>query len=693
MPFHDPDLKREYQRNWDRRNRPARGETHTTRAGFALRRDRFVAIDGEGYNPDPRRHAYAWLAASDGNRSVSIYNESGLSARECWEFLLSLPKEFGPAIYVGYSLSYDTEFWLPTKPDRIELLDRTGRCKYGPYRFQYWPRKRFEVARIEGEEARVKVDNVYSYFGSSFESAIDDWGIPVSPADRGVLRAGKKRRGQFTRADFENGSIERYNQVELRLLVELVRSLADAREAVGIRSSDFYSPANLAVALFKRFQVSIEPSPAPVEVAAYSAFFGGRIECAAFGTKLGPVWEYDINRAYPFAMASLPDFSNGTWERSTGYRPDSPWSLYHTRRAFPEGWRFYPLPWRASNGAVFYPPRGSGWIWAPEIDPRWLELGWVIVDKAWHFRPNADNVPQFGWEEDVYRQSCELKAQGKAGPAKTLKGGQNSGYGKLAQRVSARTEIVKGVRVRARPTYHNPCYAGLTTSITRARLWALQAEFAEFGPSLYQSPGVIAYCTDAVIADRPLVWLEFAESNANPGGVPVSSEFGALKMEEFDGIQSLQSGVYRTLNRGVWTSRGRGFPNRSPPWDLINEGWRKGRESVSYEVERFVGHRWAKVQPKFAPRTWVRIRKDIRLGAVGKRYMAPLPRFSELHNPSTELYWTKPERDIEYDAESAPNIPDFTRRPRPPSDETSEDLRDLGWEEAPFEERDVSPSS
>lgn len=686
MPFRDVSTRREYQRQWDRSNRPRREETHTRRAGFARRRSRFVAIDGEGYSVADGSHKYAWLAASDGNRTVRVYNPHGLLPRDCWEFLLSLPREFGPAIYVGFALGYDFEYWLPTREDRLRLLDSTARCRYGPYRFLWWPRKRFEVARLEGDCARVRVDDVFGYFATSFEHALNDWRIQVRADDRRILAEGKRRRRSFGLEDFESGFIDRYNAIELRLLAILVRLLNDARDQVGIHTSDFYSPANLATELFKQHGVKVSPAPPAVEEAAYSAFFGGRIEAGAFGTYLGRVYMYDINRAYPYAMASLPDLSQGSWVHGTQYVPGTPLSLYHTRRDFPEGWRYYPLPWRDTNGAVYYPPRGSGWIWGPELDPDWVRRGWVVVDEAWHFIALGEPSRPFEWQAELYRKSLELKARGEYGQATALKLGQNSAYGKLAQRTSARTEVVDGVRVRARPTFHSPCYAGLITSLTRARLWRALGALALTERAGFAESPVVSFCTDGFFSLEPLLDsadcpLEFAAE------LEVSDRFGALKTECYDGLQILQSGVYRLLKGPQWDGRGRGFANRRVPWEAIVQGWQRGLPSIQHGVEAFIGHRRARAQPRLTPRTWVHIPREIRLGAVGKRHIAPPPVYTSSTNPATRLYWTRPERDVEFLAESASNVPEFTRRPQAGPGETAEDLADLGWTVGETEER------
>lgn len=679
MTFKDPEKRRAYYRDYDRIHRPNRGETHTTRAGFAMARNHFVAIDGEGLDV-AGRHLYVYLAASDGDRLRSVYNPNGLTPRECWEFLLSLPKVFGPAVYVSYASGYDSEYWIPTRPDRQKLLDETGWCLYGPYRILLWPRKRFEITRVLTDDGkpvkgpRVRIDDVFSYFSCTFEKAVEEWLPNITPLQRSILHEGKARRKAFTQADFEDGTVQRYNKVELQLLVHLARALKSAREDAGLKSSDFYSPANLAVALFKKYQVKIVPAPAEVERAAYAAFFGGRIECAAFGSYFGPVYEYDINRAYPYAMSLLPDLSNGTWQRSSSFRPKSQWSLYRVSWDFPEGWRFYPFPWRAERGNVFYPPRGTGWVWAPEIQP-WM-LKFLRFSDGWHFIPSKDNVPPFGWQADVYRQTLDLKGRGLTGPAHALKLGQNSAYGKLAQQTSMRIRNVNGHQVPQRPTFHHPCYAGLITSITRARLWNMLDDF-----NSDDETGIISFCTDAVYSTTPLLVLTSGEDGRILGNVePVSDEFGALKCETFDAMQSLQSGVYRLRKGGEWTTRARGFANRNVPWDLVNEGWKRGAEAVTHTQERFIGHRWASHQARYRARTWSNVPKEIRLGAVGKRYLAPAPTFTAIDNPATRLYWTLPERDIGYDDPSAPNLPNFGRRPKVSQDETAEDLRDWGTE-------------
>jgi hypothetical protein len=636
-------------------------------------------VDGEGYDVSPDKHVYASLSASNGERMESIYNPYGLSSRECWEFELSLPAIFGPSIYVGFGLGYDIEFWLPPRADRVQLLDERGRCRYGPFRFLLWPRKRWEVGRVEGEKDFVRIDDTFSNFNCSLEDALVKWKnyVPLTDADWRILSEGKARRGQFVRSDFEDGTITRYNEVEHRATVGLVRALYKSSEQVGIHTTDFYSPKNRALALFRKHGVRIYPCPPDVEEPAYAAYFGGRIESAAYGAYLDTLYEYDLRRAYPWAMTLLPDFADGAWTHDANYRPDLPWSLYHIRWTFSPSWRFFPFAWRDSDGAVYYPPRGTGWVWAPEIKPRWVANRSVEVLEAFHFTPSENNTRPFAWQEEVYRRSLEYAKSGDDGAAYSLKVAQLSGYGALAQQTSA-PRLVDGEWTRPRPRFHNPVYAGLITSLVRARMWNLMTEFNDIGAGT-DDKGGIAFCTDAAKTTRPLIQLRIGDGPYGPE--PVSDELGALKMTVFTEGHFLQSGVDETRDEdGKWSSRARGFASRSPPWDLIMDGWRRGLSKVTTVETRFIGHRRARAQTKYAARSWVDVPKDINLGPVGKRYLpTPLRVYTKADNPATRLYWTRAVDDILYTSESASNLPNFNRR-LSWDEPTCEDVRDIGWE-------------
>jgi hypothetical protein len=587
-----------------------------------------VAIDGEGIQLG-KKQVYAYLADSTGRE---IWEPDGIPTVRAFDFLLGIP---GDSVVVGYGIGYDVEMIrrdLPRKNQRE--LDKTGKTVWGDYKIRYWPRKMFEVWRQNGGRVtgHVRIDDVLSNFVQSFEEVAKEWlGV-----EGGVLADGKARRGMFSVNDLEY--IRRYTGEELRLLIEAVRKLKDARISSGFTTSNLYSPANLSVELFRRWGVKSAFADLPTGLfgPAYRAFFGGRIEALSYGTREGPVYEFDITSAYPWAMADLPNLANGTWVPVDGFEFRPHVGLYRIRWNFPDGWDAYPFPWRAGNGAIYFPQAGEGYIWAVELfEPMNLSGEFITVLEGWRFEGPGEEERPFGKIAETFQRRAALKAAGD--PAEyPLKLALNSAYGKTAQR--------KGVG-GLKPTYHNIAYAGLITARVRAALWAATAE----------TGGVLSFNTDAVFVTEPTALVN------------VGDRLGEWKAERYDGIQILQSGVYRLKRNGAWLkTRARGFGERNVPWDEIVSAWDRGETTAEVKLkDRFVSHRFADARNRMElGGTWEPVKRRVSIVATGKR--ADVPGWQAC-NPAKILRATAPEGIgiSEFDL-SAPNLPPWETAPQPP---------------------------
>ncbi len=649
MPYKDPEKRRKW---WaaHKGNYPA--DRHANRITRADERAEYVTVDGEGLD-----NSYVYLADSDGRAIGPV--RSGLSTDACLGFLADLGTRPQPAIVVGYSLGYDVENWIADlkRPLLASLDEHPDKwTRYGDFLLKYWPRKRFQIKRLS-DGAYVHIDDVFSFFNVSFETVVTRWLGADAPSP--ILAEGKARRGRFTWADYESGWVQRYNAEELRLLVGVMKRFNAAKRAVGIRTSDHYSPAALSRDMLVRWGVRdhIADLPPAVEGPAYAAFFGGRIECAAYGTHRGTVHNYDLNSAYPRMASLLPDLANGTWVRDPDY-PNPNVSLYKVRWNLPRGRRFYPFPWRDSNGAVYFPPRGTGWVWGPELDAA-LEAGGfpesrIRVLDGFHFieqpRDPLQPVRPFAGVIDLYTERLKRAGQPEE---KVLKLVLSAIYGKLAQQTSA---------TRKKPRYHQIAYAGLITSQVRALLYRLIRS---------NEPAIISVATDGVFSTEAL---------AVPPNL-IGGYLGQFKEARYDEMVSLQSGVYRLRSGPDWESYGRGFGERDLPWAEIAAAWSEGRGEIAYTLKkrRFVGHRLAARTNPADWRKWVPVSKTIHLRAVGKRYDPP---GSRSRDPSRELVWTLPEWvGFEPVRESSPNVPDFARAPVQLGD-TMEDTLAFPGEEA-----------
>lgn len=205
-----------------------------------------------------------------------------------------------------------------------------------------------------------------------------------------------------------------------------------------------------------------------------------------------------------------------------------------------------------------YPQRGSAWQWSPEIEAA-LDHG-VKVRVHEGLALECDYSSRaFAFVPEMYQRRQEWRRQGEPAQA-VLKLGLNSLYGKLAQ------SIGYDPKTGRLPPYHNPVYAGLITSITRATVYR----------AMMQSPNAIAYAaTDGIVSSVPL-------------NLEVGSGLGQWELTEIDEMKVVQSGVY-CWKVGEWGYHYRGLDDGSLTVELLDDAWRRGEMTLTLPHTRFVG--------------------------------------------------------------------------------------------------------
>jgi hypothetical protein len=129
--------------------------------------------------------------------------------------------------------------------------------------------------------------------------------------------------------------------------------------------------------------------------AASCAMYGGRFETTAVGSVIGDVTEYDLNSAYPAAMADLPCLVHGRWARTrTNHGPIAVSHLSFRHDVGDGPGVCHPLPVRRRTGELFYPREGRGWYWRAEYDRPGLE---VTADVTYSWRPDGCECRPFAW--------------------------------------------------------------------------------------------------------------------------------------------------------------------------------------------------------------------------------------------------------------------------------------------------------
>lgn len=569
----------------------------------------FVAWDGEGVTVR-RKHRYTMLCNSYGNH---IYDANGIRTLAALHFLCDEAKRDKRANHVCYGASYDVNMILgDLGSHQVARLAWEGVLHYSDFRIEYRPRKELMVTRYKGRHVSKNRDvtmqlwDVIGFFQCRFTQALDAWLHDVDEDTLSFIADMKSKRSGFAKEDV--ATVLQYCLKECDLLVMLMTRMRNKMRPVQLIPTRWDGAGAIGQKLLQNHKVpsfSGEAPPAAMK-ASQHAYFGGRIECVRYGNREDSVFSHDIRSAYPSAMRSLPCLAHGRWShsRSKSVRNDGAFRLCHLRWSFDSIGAIHPLPWRERNGAVFFPARGEGWYWQPEVMAcADFRRGMYDVVEAWTFHPQCDHTP-FRFVEDVYTQRQRMRAAGHDAHI-VLKLALNSLYGKLAQKVGWDREENKP------PRYHNLMWAGMITSTTRAMLYRLAMQHPE---------RIIAFETDGLYST---VRHECEEGES----------LGQWDVQAHDGITYLQSGLYWLCDNDEWWSKSRGLSRDIPTSHRdsaltrkrVLRHWQGGEWEVQVTENRFRTMATAVVSPeRFTEwRQWCDDTKTVTTIPRGKRMALP----------------------------------------------------------------------
>lgn len=592
---------------------------HKGKVGTKTSTGPFVGWDGEGVTIDGR-HKYVLLANSYGH---TLYDPRGIPTVRALDMLCNQPaKDPKPSNHVMFGGSYDANMILADLGYyQLGELAETGQLDVHKFRIRYRPRKFLHVIRYrpgsqhvnENRTGSIMLWDVLGFFQTSFVKSLQLW-LPEVEEVIAYIADMKKQRSGFTLE--QKREIQRYCVDECKLLVDLMEKLRKMAKRVGYCPTRWDGAGALGSTMLRKNKVkdykvsyvirrdgSLQGNiPFQVNLAAQSAYFGGRIELVRFGNYNLECYTHDIVSAYPAAMVDLPCLAHGKWRFTKRPRKGSFSVVHVTFGADSILEPFYPLPWRNRHGFVFFPPSTEGWYWMPEVEAmreHYFPSNYTIHG-AWTFVPECDHKP-FSFIPKVFDYRRKLKEQGHHGNV-VLKLGLNSLYGKLAQQVGWRTDW--SAKTKAPPTYHCLEWAGWITSKTRATM---------FQAAMLDPTAVVAFETDGLHS-----------TEAHPVG-NTGSDLGMWDIDRHDGLTYVQSGVYWLRDGDTWKAKYRGLDTDTLNRDMVLEGWRRGRTSIEATTTRFRGMMTSTVSPeRFTEwRQWVTEKKTIELAPNGKRVHSP----------------------------------------------------------------------
>lgn len=561
---------------------------------------RFVGVDGEGGTvPDSETlfgssHKYLLLRAGE----FTTEKAEGLTWEDCFAFLTNLPHN---RIYVGYFFDYDVTMMIRTMPEfkAARLLNRHLRIAkdgsggsmpvdIGDYQCDYLPHKEFKVRHKDQKHFTI-ISDVGQFFQTSFVKTLEKWEVGTEQ-EREMIRKGKAMRADFAELTEETKA---YNALECLLLEQLMENFRATCIEVGYVPRKWQGPGNLASAMFekhgipKRDEVPILANTDFREM-ANSAYYGGRFETTATGPVPGPIYQYDINSAYPAITRQLPCLTHGSWRRVT-QRPDRGTAVWfgqiHFNHDAPR--YLYNLPVRLDNGNIQYPRQANGVYWSTEIEA--AEKAGTKIDFAtgWVYENHCE-CRWFDFIDPLYLRRIQL---GKTTKGYVLKLGGNSLYGKIAQSIGY-------------APYANPVWAGLITAGCRAML--IDA-YSQAPDDCYM------LATDGIFSGVPL-------------DLPLSNQLGEWEETVHeDGMFIVQPGIYYLSSGDVKTrgvERGR-ISNLQPEFERAWSRFLGSRgidHTVSVPVDNFITAKQAIARRKWQlAGSWERTTRDISFDWSTKR--------------------------------------------------------------------------
>lgn len=331
---------------------------------------------------------------------------------------------------------------------------------------------------------------------------------------RGKVDVGEKRfvRGEITPE--RQQEIVKYCIEDSRLCRDLASKWVETFAAeFGYYPSRFYSAgAIISEYIFlslPRFPTFVSV-PYPIQTFAYAAYFGGRFEIFKRGT-FKNVYHYDINSAYPHAIANMPDFTEGEWF-DWWTNPDDYLLDPHTAGFFdveaniPLNEPVGPFMFRIGTKVIC--PVGRFRTFATLAELRRVPPAHYSVKEGWVFVPkHPGNNPLSDLIRDMYGKRIVKDTEEQRTVYKVL---MNSVYGKTAQ-----------VKPRVGKLF-SPVLAAYITGYARGML---------LDAALKAKDRLIALATDAVFSQVPL-------------DLPTGADMGFWTEKQHETFTIFMNGVY-----------------------------------------------------------------------------------------------------------------------------------------------------
>lgn len=431
-----------------------------------------------------------------------------------------------------YNLGYDAECILKLLPEKIlrsYMWKKELKFQYRGYKIHYIDRKKLTISK--GHHSVNCYDIMQYYENKKLEKAYTD--SIKKPLDQKYLET-KNQRSEFTKYYYtrHKNQVRDYCIKDCILTKELAQHWLEIFYKVfSFLPKNWISSGYLAEKVLINndiFVPKFNEIPYEIQELARNSFYGGRFELIQRGF-IGECYLYDLNSAYPFALSTLPEITNGRWIRSKKVNPKAKLGFFFILADIDDTVKIAPFPFRKKNGTICYPSgKFKTWVTLDELNmvKEDSKIKCKILE-SYQFIPNKNcTYPFKKFIEGLYEKRMKLRDERNELQI-AIKIILNSIYGKTVQRTNRRIGNI-----------FNQVIGSSITGFTRAQLY-------KFMKQHNLDNQVVAFATDS-IAVRIKVPIKS------------SKKLGEMKLDKYaNDVIFLSNGFYRF--NGEWKRRGVGF--------------------------------------------------------------------------------------------------------------------------------------
>jgi len=517
------------------------------------------------------------IADSDGRCLDEITPESVI------KFLFH--KKFQNSWNFFYNITYDAEVILKLLGKELNNYKKTRKLefRFQDFKIEYIPNKKLAIRK--GHHSSVFFD-IAQFYHASLKDAYQK---NIGKLQQEYLEIKQKRNG-FSRSFYGHNKkiIRNYCIQDCILTKQLAEKwITLFHNAFGFYPQRWVSSGYLAEKVLINNHIEIpkfDSIPYEIQNLAFQSYFGGRFEILKRGF-IGIGYLYDINSAYPNALAQIPNLSKGNWIQQKSINPDSKLGFFRIIANIPDLKYVPPFPFRKNYSIIFPSGRFETCVTLAELlaceNPKYYK----ILD-SYQFIPSSDEYPYSEFIKQLYQKRLTLKAEDNPLqlPIKTV---MNSIYGKTGQKTN-----------RKIGNLFNPVLFATITGLARAQLYRFVME-----NNLERN--VVSFATDSICVTKKL-------------------DIDSDKLGEFSFDDSandvfvLQNGINRF--NGKWKQRGLG-KLQDKDIEHLETIVKKGKLYLKFKVLRSSRLRSSILQDRLSDIGRIKtFEKEVNLNADKKRF-------------------------------------------------------------------------